>query len=333
MFAAMIRCLLVRRPIRYSLTGRQRSVLCLESLEHRELPAAIYVWTGADHKINNLNWSDQNNWRVGGQVPAAPPGANDTVLFDDTGAPDDGRIYDSVDDVAATSTVFDLYIYGTYTGTITLNQDLSVYGAPGIPGYADIAGGTITGNHNLYIADDPPTGPPAYPATLYWLGTAIQLGDTNKVLLGRGGSGNIGGKSQHALDGCIFVNHSSNLTWDCQGDIALLHTAYFYAASGPNTDFALTANAAGATGAVTGSSFERFIVNPGGTFDVNATQTPTATIRGVTLQNYGIINVNQGSLVCTTATTQNYATINVKQGSLVCNTTENYGTITLFPGA
>lgn len=55
----------------------------IEVLEGREIPAT-FNWVGgaATTLDNGVRWSNVNNWRLNGQIPAAVPGAGDFVVID-----------------------------------------------------------------------------------------------------------------------------------------------------------------------------------------------------------------------------------------------------------
>jgi hypothetical protein len=87
-------------------TTRPRVLLTVEPLEHRTLPA-VYIWTGFNH-ATDFNWSDPLNWKIGTSPATAAPGPNDTLQFDSTGV--DGTLFDSIDNVGATSQVTSLTV-------------------------------------------------------------------------------------------------------------------------------------------------------------------------------------------------------------------------------
>src|SRR5437868_5320373 len=60
--------------------SRHRTRLSLERLEDR-LTLDAYIWQGVD----NGEWRDVNNWRVGGLVPNRAPAAGDDVTFNNQG--------------------------------------------------------------------------------------------------------------------------------------------------------------------------------------------------------------------------------------------------------
>jgi hypothetical protein len=240
------------------------------------------------------------------------PGPSDTVQFDGTGS--GGKIFDSVDIVGATTQVASLIIKSTYTGKLTLNQDLTVGGqdvnAQGqTADTAEIDGGTITGIGNIYVSDNVGVGPPAYLATLLWTGGTLNLAAGSYVQLGSSGSGTITGAADKTLDTCNFHNYSPNLTWDGAGNIVLKNAASFYAADGSASVFALQPQAR-----------------------------VTAQIRGSVNENFRVdhetmnVNTGGGSLEVK-ARFDNWATVNARDGQTSLHAVQNSGTMTVFNGA
>jgi hypothetical protein len=105
-------------------------------LEDRVVPAAVDVWTGANHLVDS-NWSDSANWSL-----QATPGKSDTVQFDNT-ATSFTSIVDSTFTVAVvniTST------WGDKGGRINVDSDLIA------TGNFTLAGGMLTGPANVTVS-------------------------------------------------------------------------------------------------------------------------------------------------------------------------------------
>lgn len=83
-------------------------------------------------------WSNGNNWSgLGGGVA---PGSGDDVVFDGTNSSD------STIDSSFAGAITSLTIQSGYTGTITMQRDLSVNG-----GYTQTGGTFVQGTHHLYL--------------------------------------------------------------------------------------------------------------------------------------------------------------------------------------
>ena len=80
--------------------------------------ATAYIWTGADSN----DWSTAGNWDVNGQPATVPPGASDDVLFSSV----EGTELDCATNGEGTVSVNSITIDSSYTGTLTLNDDLDV---------------------------------------------------------------------------------------------------------------------------------------------------------------------------------------------------------------
>ena len=129
MSTRFFRKLFMRRHTQHSARARW-VVPTLEPLEHRNLLAATYLWTGD----GNGNWSDPADWqnKATGKPATVAPGSTDSVTFDGT------HLVNCNVDPAATTTVHDLTVDVTYIKRIDFRRNLAVAG-----GVASIGGGEI----------------------------------------------------------------------------------------------------------------------------------------------------------------------------------------------
>jgi len=134
MWRKLLKVLETKRTSKNRRTPKTRR-LFLEPLEDRFLPApVISTWTGGGG-ANNPNWSAPANWSAG-----VPQAAGDEATFD-------GAVNNCTVNIAVT--LDKLTITNNYTGTITLNQKLTV-GKQNVTSTMD--GGTIVGGSQFIVA-------------------------------------------------------------------------------------------------------------------------------------------------------------------------------------
>ena len=214
----------------------------LEPLEDRTL-LSTYVYTNAaptnDHLASNpANWMvwDVTNtkWSTTNQAP----GAADDMWFTTGKIPEtvNGQVQQEQSPLLAAAPcivdanfggiVQSLHVDQNYNTdqngnavAITLNGNLTVTTE------ADINGGTVAGNGNLYIGDHPPAGQvPQYTAVLNWQGGTLGGATTSWVYINSLSSANISGPAQKTLNGRNLTNYGT-VNWTGGGNIQLNNTA------------------------------------------------------------------------------------------------------------
>ena len=288
---------------------RRRSVKPgLEWLEDRTLLSTYTwngttLWAGGDLASNPANWSGL----VAGNPP---PGASDTILFNDTDtAP-------CTIDAAFGGTVKALSIEATYNNTVTLNRDLKV------TANAQIQGDKLDGSGNLLIGDSP-VGPPQFAATLLWNGGELAGTVGSNVTIGSGSTANIIGNAGLGLTliGRSLVNNGT-VTWTTVSNLFLQASAQVIDNGVMNINtsstVAINSNHDNTTG---------IFVNPGAQLNLNVPTNgvfapgPGELDVDTTLVNKGTVNINQGSIHAL-FNSRNQGTYNIQDGT----------TLSLFSG-
>jgi uncharacterized repeat protein (TIGR03803 family) len=179
-----------------------------------ELPAVALTtdqWTGANFTVDN-NWSDGANWSLG-----APPSPGQTVVFNDA----DVHSLTSTVDAGFSNAIGTLHIAGTWGGTITVNNPLTV------TGNFSMASGTFGGTGAVTIGG----------SASRWTGGQIDLGSggfTNEgtlhlktggslVLTDLGtmtndGTIDLAGKSGLVLENGATLSNASGATFNLTGN-------------------------------------------------------------------------------------------------------------------
>jgi hypothetical protein len=204
-------------------------------------------------------WPDQS-------FPTRPPGANDNVTFDTNTA-------NSTDDVAQ---VTNLIMTSNYSGTITMQQNLTVTGTSSSMANGKLDGG---GGSQLVVGDGTNN------ATFGWSGGTIQNGG---AMVRAAATANLTGTADKNLsNGSLTVNGTAN--WDGAGKIVLASASVFV-----NANFYI--NGSGTVQpSGTGSVFE---VAGGGTLTSQPGANGTATIGVLFNSNSGSnTNVINGQLI------------------------------------
>lgn len=135
----------VRATPRRSVAHRHRIRPAFEELEDRSVPA-VYTWTGATAGTPGGNgwWSNVGNWHIpsptGPVIPGAPPGVNDDVKLDGTGATNNPLVDQSFTGTINKLTINHASVQLTLTRSLTVNADFTQ------------SNGTITANGNTLTA-------------------------------------------------------------------------------------------------------------------------------------------------------------------------------------
>jgi hypothetical protein len=263
----------------------RRTRLTLEVLEGRVVLNS-YVWT--DASMVNDNWSTAGNWmNQADKSTNRVPSPFDNVEFDG-GVTNNNAIVDA--NGFQIRQIWQIQVDASYTGTITLNDDLTV------ANLATIDGGTITGSGVLHIGDQTSLGEPQeYSAELDWNGGLLSAPSGSYVDINPISKAIIAGTADKTLDG-RNLNDYGTVNWLGGGNIVLKNSAELLDINAMNVDVSNTA-----TIKSNHDNTTELAVAAGATFNLNGAMVDGNVVPGeldvdTSLINLGVVAINQGSI-------------------------------------